>query len=102
MPTIIRYILWCYRASLRLYPSELRGAYGTEMADAFEEILNAEWTARGLRGVASAGWGAICELVTIAIPGRLASEGMILIGLSLAMNLGVLALEDMFFVRRGL
>jgi len=42
------------------------------------------------------------ELVTIAIPGRLASEGMILIGLSLAMNLGVLALEDMFFVRRGL
>jgi hypothetical protein len=72
------------------------------MTDAFAEILNAEWTGRGLRGVALAVCHAISELFTIAIPGRLASERMILIGLSLAMNLGVLALEDMFFVRRGL
>ena len=92
MPTVIRYLSVCYRALLWLYPAELRGAYGTEMANVFEQVLRREWQRRGARGVAATGCRAVGELFTVAMPGRLMSDWVIAAGLSLVITSGVLAL----------
>jgi hypothetical protein len=73
----------CYRALLQLYPHDLRTVYGAEMADVFEQQLQAEWCARGPRGVLATGWCAAKELLTVALPGRVLSERMIAPCLSL-------------------
>jgi len=85
-------MLGCYRALLWLYPSDLRHRYGRDMTDIFEQVLRSEWARRGMRGVAATGCRAIGELLTIAIPGQLASEWMIATSLLLALNSAVLAL----------
>jgi hypothetical protein len=91
VPKILPYLLSCYRALLWLYPRELRQAYGNDMADVFNQILWAEWTSRGMRGIAAAGRRAIGEVFTIAIPGLIVSDWMIATGLSLVITSGVLA-----------
>jgi hypothetical protein len=91
MPKTLQYVLSCYRALLWLYPPDLRQAYGNDMADVFKQLLWAEWTSRGMRGVASAGRRAIGEVFTIAIPGQFVSDWMIAAGLSLVVTSGVLA-----------
>ena len=101
MPAVLQCVSGCYRALLWLYPTDLRRKYGEEMTDVFEAVLLAEWTNRGARGVAAAVYRAIRELFTVAIPGQLVSDWMVIIGLSLAINLGVVVLEALFFVRRG-
>jgi hypothetical protein len=92
MPKTLQYLSVCYRALLWLYPSDLRDAYGKEMANVFEQLLWKEWTRRGARGVASAGCRAIGELFTVAIPRQLVSDRMIAAGLSLVITSGILAL----------
>ncbi len=101
MPGTLQFVSGCYRALLWLYPADLRRKYGMEMATVFDETLRAEWSNRGARGVATAGCRAIRELFTVAIPGQLVSEWMMIVGLSLAINLGIVVLEALFFVRRG-
>jgi hypothetical protein len=92
MPKTLQYVLNCYRALLWLYPAELRHAYGPEMTYVFEQVLRAEWSRRGVRGVAVSGCRAVGELFTVAIPGQLMSERMISAGLGLAINSAILAL----------
>ncbi len=92
MPPILQYVLRCYRALLWLYPADLRNAYGQDMANVFEQVIKAEWTKRGTRGVAVSGCRAIGEVFTVAIPGWLMSDRMIAAGLSLVITSGVLAL----------
>ena len=92
MPKTLRYILSCYRALLWLYPAELRGEYGAEMTSVFEQALRSEFEKRGMRGVAAIGCRAVGELFTVAIPGQLMSEWMILAGLSLVINSVIRAL----------
>jgi hypothetical protein len=101
MPKTLQYILACYRVLLWLYPSDLRRTYGKEMTAVFEAVLRQEWMDHGVRGLVASGSRAITELLTVAIPGQLASEWMVIVGLSLAVNLGVIVLEALFFVRRG-
>jgi hypothetical protein len=92
MPKALQYLSVSYRALLWLYPSDLRDAYGQDMANIFEQQLWTEWTKRGTRGVAAAGCRAFCELFTVAIPRRLMSDRVIAAGLSLVITSGVLAL----------
>lgn len=92
MPRTLRCILHCYRASLWLYPPDLRRAYGRDMAAVYEQFLNAQWTSRGARGVASAVCRAIGELFTIALPRQFASEWMAVAGVTVLINSGFLAL----------
>ena len=92
MLRILRYLSLCYRVLLWLYPAELRSVYGADMAYVFEQLLRTEWQRRGARGVAVTGCRAVGELFTVAIPGRLMSDGMIAAGLSLVITSGVLAL----------
>jgi hypothetical protein len=92
MPNSPQFVLGCYRALLWLYPAELRRAYGTDMVDVFEQLLWSEWKRRGMRGVAAAGWHAIGEVFTVAIPSQLVSDWMIATGLSLVITSGVLGL----------
>jgi hypothetical protein len=92
MPKTLRYFLRVYKALLWLYPDELRLGYGNDMADVFHEVLQAEWTRRGIRGVTAAGCRALGEVFTVAIPRQLLSDWMITTGLSLAINSAILAL----------
>jgi hypothetical protein len=92
VPKTLQYLAASYQAMLWLYPSELRDAYGQDMANVFEQILKSEWTKRGPRGVATAACRAVGELFTVAIPMRLMSDRMIAAGLSLVITSGVLAL----------
>jgi hypothetical protein len=91
MPKTLEYVVSCYRVLLWLYPPDLRQAYGNDMADVFKQLLWAEWTSRGIRGVAVAGRRAIGEVFTIAIPRQLVSDWMIATGVSLVITSGVLA-----------
>jgi hypothetical protein len=100
MSNVMRLCLVCYRASLWLYPLELRRSYGGEMIAAFAQMLAAESAAHGLRGIAASGCRAITEIFTVAIPGHIHSDWVITAILLLGTNLGVLLLEDLFFVRR--
>jgi hypothetical protein len=86
MPKPIFHLIAAYRAMLWLYPRELRGTYGSEMALVFEQQLRTEWARRGMRGVLAASSSAIREVVTIAIPGRLLSERIIAPGASLVIT----------------
>jgi hypothetical protein len=97
----MEWVLRCYRALLRVYPPDLRHAYGSDMADVFDQLLSAEWSRRGMRGVAAAGWRAIGEVFTIAIPSWLASDWMIAAGLSLLITSGVLASLVRVMLSRG-
>jgi hypothetical protein len=101
MPKTLQYVLACYRVLLWLYPADLRRVYGKEMTAVFEEVLRQQWTDHGVRGLVASGSRAFTELLTVAIPGQLVSEWMMIVGLSLAINLGVIVLEALFFVRRG-
>jgi hypothetical protein len=92
MPKCVRYVLACYRSLLWLYPPGLRREYGSEMAEVFGQLLLVEWTRRGKPGVAAAGFRALGEVFTVAIPGQLSSDWVILACLSLAINSGVLGL----------
>jgi hypothetical protein len=102
MPKTLQYVLGCYRVLLWLYPPELRHVYGNDMADVFNRLLWSEWRSRGMRGVAAVGCRAIGEVFTIAIPSQLVSDWAIATGLSLVINSAVVALEAVFFMRRGL
>jgi hypothetical protein len=75
---------------LRLYPAKLRHAYGQEMSDVFTRVLEAEWSRRGLRGVAAAGFRAVVEFFFVAVPVHLVSDWLIVGSLSLAITCGIL------------
>ena len=78
-----------YRAMLPLYPDDLRQVFGEEMAETFAEDLECARRERGVSGVIAV-WGrAGFEIVTIAIPGRLASPALTARALSVALHLAV-------------
>src|ERR1017187_436713 len=92
MSKILQHLSDCYRAMLWLYPSDLREAYGKDMANVFEQLLRTEWMRRGTRGVAATSCRAMGELFTVAVPGHMRSDWIIAAGLSLVINAGILAL----------
>jgi len=62
-----------YSGLLFMYPRDLRRRFGIEMSDDFEDSLRAALGEHGVPG-AAAMWGIVLwELVSVAVPSRLAT-----------------------------
>ncbi|HVW09218.1 MAG TPA: hypothetical protein VHC90_11590 [Bryobacteraceae bacterium] len=90
MPRYLRYLSFCYRAVLRLYPADLRLPYGDEMTMAFQQFVRDEYARAGVRGIARASGYAFREFFTVALPRHLMSDWLIAASLSLVITSGVL------------
>src|SRR5579864_3959238 len=76
MPTLLDLSCRLYVWLLVLYPSALRGRFGEDMADVFEQQIWDAWKADNFFGIARVWSCAAEELIRIALPGRL-SQGTI-------------------------
>ncbi len=79
-----------YDAMLLLYPDDLRSAFGEEILEVFCEDLERGWRERGALGEAAVWWRAALEVLTIAIPGRLANPALSAKAVSVAVHIAVL------------
>lgn len=66
-----------YERLLLLYPRELRCEFGSEMILAFADDLEAAWGDARIAGVAQIWWYALCEMVTVALPGQQSNPSII-------------------------
>lgn len=84
-----------YGAVLRAYPPDFRARFGMEMIDAFSEEIREQREQYGLRGVLSAWWSALWEVVSVAGPlqlqGSLAPALVLSILVSSVFTLGFFA-----------
>jgi hypothetical protein len=65
-----------YAGLLIFYPTDLRRKFGAEMADVFEAAAHDAIVERGPAGVISPWRSALWELLTVAVPLRLASNAV--------------------------
>jgi len=72
--TIVRWSRALYAGLLIFYPTDLRRKFSEEMADVFEAAVQDAIVERGLAGVTSLWRSALWELLTVAVPLRLASN----------------------------
>jgi len=63
-----------YSGLLILYPRDLRRKFGAEMVEVFEDLTREAMVRNGPRGMAMMWGSALWELLTVAIPARLASN----------------------------
>ncbi len=63
-----------YERSLVFYPSDLHRDFGAEMLEVFDEQTSQAYCQRGFPGLLRVCFGAMRELVTVALPGRLAQR----------------------------
>lgn len=65
-----------YERSLVLYPKDLRGNFGDEMIEVFDEQVWEAYCRRRFSGLVRV-WGrTLQEIVTVALPGRLAERAI--------------------------
>ena len=65
-----------YERSLICYPKDVRDDFGSEMAEVFtEQVLDAH-SRSGFVGILRVWFGATREIVTVALPGRLAQRAI--------------------------
>jgi hypothetical protein len=60
-----------YEKSLLFYPNDLRGDFGSEMIEVFDEQLWEAYSRSGFVGLLRVWFSATREFVTVALPGRL-------------------------------
>jgi hypothetical protein len=60
-----------YAWSLMIYPSDLRGDFGSEMMEVFDEQLAEAYFRSGYAGLLGVWFGATREFITVALPARL-------------------------------
>ena len=65
-----------YESSLVLYPKDLRGDFGDEMIEVFDEQVWDAYSRRRLSGLVRVWLRMIHEIVTVALPGRLAERAI--------------------------
>jgi hypothetical protein len=65
-----------YERSLFLYCTDVRGEFGGEMIEVFDEQLAEAYARRGITGLLRVWFSATQDLVTVALPGRLAAHGI--------------------------
>jgi hypothetical protein len=71
---VVRASRMLYAGLIVFYPREVRGRFGIEMADVFEDLIRDAAAERGWRGIFWP-WGSVLrELLTVALPLRLASN----------------------------
>lgn len=70
MTVILRLSCWLYGWLLVLYPSTLRGRFGKEMADVFEQQIQDAWRIDRFPGLARVWSCAAEEFILVALPAR--------------------------------
>ncbi len=65
-----------YESSLIVYPRDLRGDFGNDMIEVFDEQAWEEYSRRGFSGLLSVWFRAMREIVTVAFPGRLVEHAI--------------------------
>lgn len=73
---IVRLSRVVYTGLLIFYPTDLRRKFGAEMADVFEAAVHDAIVGGGPVGVTSLWRSALLELLTVAVPLRLASNAV--------------------------
>ena len=58
-----------YEKSLLFYPSDLRGDFGSEMIEVFDEQVSEAYSRSGFVGLLRVWFSVTCEFVTVALPG---------------------------------
>lgn len=76
-----------YATALVLYPDELRGEFGAEMVEVFDEQVSEAYSRSGFRGLLRVWFSATGEFVTIALPGRLAERMVPIVAVTAALAL---------------
>jgi hypothetical protein len=78
-----------YQRSIILYPKDLRGHFGTEMIEVFDEQVSEAYSRSGFPGLLRVWFSATREFVTIALPGRLAERMVPIVAVTAALALMV-------------
>ncbi len=73
---VVRLSRVVYAGLLVFYPRDLRYKFGAEMADVFEALMRDAIVERGTAGTISLWRSALWELLTVAVPLRLASSAV--------------------------
>ncbi|HEV2398692.1 MAG TPA: hypothetical protein VGS27_17240 [Candidatus Sulfotelmatobacter sp.] len=71
-----------YERSLVLYPKDLRGGFGDEMSEVFDEQLGEAYSRSGFSGLVRVWFRATREVVTVAVPGRFAQRAVPIVGVA--------------------
>lgn len=74
---IVRLSRVVYAGLLIFYPRDVRQKFGAEMADVFEAVMRDAIAEGGPAGPISLWRSALCELLTVAVPLRLAGNAVI-------------------------
>ena len=73
-PAILELSHKVYEKSLLFYPSDLRGDFGSEMIEVFDEQVSEAYSRSGFVGLLRVWFSATREFVTVALPGRLSGR----------------------------
>ncbi|HVO63262.1 MAG TPA: hypothetical protein VMT53_20210 [Terriglobales bacterium] len=71
-----------YERCLILYPKDLRGDFGSEMIEVYDEQIADAYSRRGFAGLLRVWFSASRELVTVALPGRFAERAIPIIAVA--------------------
>lgn len=71
-----------YESILIFYPKDLRGDFGNEMIEVFDEQAWEAYSRRGSSGLLRVWFNATWEIVTVAFPGRLVGRGIPIIAVT--------------------
>lgn len=71
-----------YESIVIFYPKDLRGDFGEEMIEVFDEQAWEAYSRRGSLGLLRVWFSAMWEIVTVAFPGRLADRGIPIIAVT--------------------
>ena len=74
-----------YESSLIFYPKDLRGDFGNEMIEVFDEQVWEAYSRSGFSGLLRVWFGATWEIVTVAFPGRLAERAVPIVAVTAAL-----------------
>jgi hypothetical protein len=86
MKRLVRVSVWVYRRLLPVYPRELRGRFGQDTAEVFEDLLCEAVEQTGAREIAALWCSALVELGSVAIPSRVKPNVVITGGLSFVVS----------------
>ena len=75
-PVILDVSHQVYESSLIFYSRDLRGDFGNEMIEVFDEQAWEAYSRRGFLGLLRVWLSAMREIVTVAFPGRLAERAI--------------------------
>ena len=71
-----------YKSILILYPKDLRGDFGNEMIEVFDEQAWEAYSRHGSSGLMRVWFSTTWEIVTVAFPGHLAGRGIPIIAVT--------------------